>query len=150
MLRDRNFYFWFSAFSSGQPLWKCIRRGSESTNFHLNITDSYYLGSKHSENYMRIYINMVGVNDGPTYSFWSMPELLVFPGFSRGATFRLIFVYISKMFHISTWIECREVEDNFLIHSNHFCGHDHKVLFCNKLYISPYPKIAIFYKSCII
>ena len=36
----------FTAFSSEQPFWKCARWGSESSNFNLNITDSYYLGSK--------------------------------------------------------------------------------------------------------
>ena len=41
---------------------------------HLNITDFYYLGSKHSEKYMFIHIDMVGVNDGPAYIFWPMPE----------------------------------------------------------------------------
>ena len=44
------------------------------------------------------------------------------------------------MFHISTWIEWGLVEDNFLIHS----GHEYKILFYNKLYISPHPKFAIF------
>ena len=48
------------------------------------------------------------------------------------------------MFHISTWIEFRYVEDIFLIHNSYFCGHEYKILFCNKLYISPHPKIAIF------
>ena len=33
-----------------------------------------YLGSKHSEKYIFIHMNMVGVNDGPAYSFWPMPE----------------------------------------------------------------------------
>ena len=40
----------------------------------LKFSVSYYLGSKHSEKYMFIHINMVGVNDGPAYSFWHMPE----------------------------------------------------------------------------
>ena len=52
------------------------------------------------------------------------------------------------MFHISTWIECGLVEVNFLIHSSYFCGHEYKIIFCNKLYISlpppPKKKIAIF------
>ena len=34
--------FSFSAFSSGQPFWKCARRRSASSKFHLNITDSHY------------------------------------------------------------------------------------------------------------
>ena len=64
--------------------------------------------------------------------------------FTRGNFSPYIFVYISKMFHISTWIECRYVEYIFLIHSSYFCGHEYKIIFCNKLYISPYPKIATF------
>ena len=51
------------------------------------------------------------------------------------------------MFHISTWIECRQVEDNFLIHSSYFCGHEYKIFFYSKLYISPHPKIAIFFRN---
>ena len=79
--------FGFSAVSFG----KCARRGSASANFQLNIT---VFGSKNSEKYMFIHINMVGVNDGPAWLLvyaW----IAYFPGFSRGATFRHIYVYIS-------------------------------------------------------
>ena len=45
---------------------------------------------------MFIHINMVGVNDGPAYSFWPMSEKLVFSDFHEGQLFA-IYLFISKI-----------------------------------------------------
>ena len=59
--------------------------------------------------------------------------------------------YICLYLKCSTYqLELNAVEDNWLIHSSYFCCHEYKIIFCNKLYIFPHPKIAIFFKSCII
>ena len=81
--------FVFSAFSTGQSFWKCDRRGSESSNFHLNITDSYYLGSKHSEKYVHSYKHG-GCEWRYCLLLLAYAWIACFPGFSRGATFRHI------------------------------------------------------------
>ena len=144
MLRYGNFFCLFVLFSSGQPFLNCARRGSESSNFHPNITDSYYLGSKHSEKYLFIHINMVSVNNWPAYSFCGTPEWLVFPDFHEGQLF-VIYVFISqKLFHISIWIECRSVEDSFLIHSSDFCGHEYKFSSVKNFTFPPTPKSLCF------
>ena len=51
---------------------------------------------------------------------------------------------------MSTLFECRYLEDYFLVQSGDFCIHEYKIRFCKEVYISPYPKIVIFQKSCAI
>ena len=53
----RNFYFWLFGIFSGQPFWKCARRGSVSSNLHL-IVDAYYLGFK-IHTYLLLLISML-------------------------------------------------------------------------------------------
>ena len=60
-LAFRHFFFFVVVVvgwggGGGQPFWKCATRGIASSNFHLNITDSYHLGSKHSDKYLFIYV----------------------------------------------------------------------------------------------
>ena len=62
-------------------------------------------------------------------SFWPMHAQLVFPDFHEGQLFVIYLFRSQKLFHISTWIECRWLEDNFLIHSSEFCGHEYKIRF---------------------
>ena len=45
---------------------------------------------------------------------------------------------------MSTWFECKYLEDTFLVQSGDFWIHEFKIRFCKEVYISPYPKIDIF------
>ena len=36
-----------------------------------------------------------------------------------------------------------QIEDKFLVQIGEFCVHEYKIRACQKLYISPYPQIAI-------
>ena len=59
--------------------------------------------------------------------------------------FCVIYLYKSqKVFRMSTWFECKYLEDSFLVQIGDFCIHEYKIRFCKEVYISPYPKIVIF------
>ena len=139
--------FGFSAFSSGQPFWKCTRRGSESSNF-ISTLQILIFGALSIQKDICSFIQIwwVWMTDLPIASGLCLNSLFS-RIFTRGNFLPYICLYLKNVPHINlNWIRIsrRQFSNS---HSSYFCGHEYKILFCNKLYISPYPKIAIFFRN---
>ena len=96
-----------------QPFSQCTRIGSVSSNFHLTITDSDYLGSKHSEKhkflhiYIYIYIWWVWMR-GLLASGLCLNRLFFFPDFHMGQSIACILInsepnYSSNYSYATAW-----------------------------------------------
>ena len=68
--------------------------------------------------------------------------------FHEGQLFVIYLFKSQNAFRMSTLFQCRYSEENFLVQSGDFCIHEYEIRFCKEVYISPYPKIVIFQKSC--
>ena len=72
---------------------------------------------------------------------------LFFPDFHEAQLFDTDKIISQKSFHILNRLECRYLEDNFLVQRDEFCVHEYKIRFCKKNFTFPPTPESLFLET---